>query len=237
LFVVVAYGQILPKTVISLPKIFSLNIHASLLPKYRGAAPINWAIIDGQTETGISSMKMNEKMDAGPIILQKKVPISAEDTAKTLGKKIENLAAQTLNQSLELIKLNKYTLIEQDESMVSFAPKLKKTDGCIDWAKPVTRIHNLIRGMADWPGAFTYYRGRLLKIFRSSIIPLPDPEQKAVPGQIIEISKNGISVACADGNLLIEELQLEGGRRMASAEFTAGHKVICQEKFGKKCIA
>ncbi|MFH1888797.1 MAG: methionyl-tRNA formyltransferase [Candidatus Omnitrophota bacterium] len=158
LFVVIAYGQILSSSVLDIPGIFSINLHASLLPKYRGAAPVNWAVIKGEKITGVSVMKMVEKMDAGAVIQQKETSISDDDTAVTLEERLSEMAAQLLLDTLTSIESNNYNLTPQDESRVTFAPKLKKEDGRIKWDKAASDIHNLIRGCMGWPGAFTYYK-------------------------------------------------------------------------------
>ncbi len=169
LFVVAAYGQILAPEVLALPKIFSLNVHASLLPKYRGAAPINWAIINGDKTTGITIMKVVKKMDAGPVILQEAVGISDDDTAVTLENKLSVIAAGLLINSIEVIENNNYNFTPQDEGRVTLAPKIKKEDGLIKWDKPAQDIYNLIRGCLSWPGAFTYSKGKLLKILKARV--------------------------------------------------------------------
>lgn len=232
LFVVVAYGQILSKDVLEIPKIFSINVHASLLPKYRGAAPINWAIINGDKTTGITIMKMSEKMDAGPILLQKNIAILGGDSAITLEKKLSCFGADLLLDSLKLIENNKYDLKLQEELDVSFAPKLKKPDGLINWNRPAQEINNLVRGCLNWPGAFTHYKGKLLKIYKATVIVSNYQTIKATAGQILGVAKEGISVATGGDNLLIEELQIEGKRRMGAGEFIAGHKLCPGDRLG-----
>lgn len=234
LFVVVAYGQIFSQQALDIPKIFSLNVHASLLPKYRGAAPINWALINGEKVTGITVIKMVKKMDAGAVILQQQTPISDEDTFITLEQKLSQQAAVMLAESLKLVENKNYILREQDEGAATFAPKLKKADGLIDWNKSAQQIKNLIRGCFFWPGAFTYYKDKLLKIYRAFVCQLASLPACQLPGQIIEISKEGILVATTEGSLLIEELQIEGKKRMKAEEFLAGHKVSVGEILGKK---
>ncbi|MCM8801498.1 MAG: methionyl-tRNA formyltransferase, partial [Candidatus Omnitrophica bacterium] len=167
LFVVIAYGQILSEEILNIPKIFSLNVHASLLPKYRGAAPVNWAIIKGEKTTGITIIKMTEKMDAGPIIFQESIDILEQDDAVSLGQKLSLLSARLLIKTLRDIQKNNYQFIPQDEAKVCFAPRLKKEDGRINWDEPAIKINNLIRGCMGWPGAFTYYKGRRLKIYKA----------------------------------------------------------------------
>ncbi len=225
LFVVIAYGQLLSQVILDIPKIFSINAHASLLPLYRGAAPINWALINGEKVSGISIMKMDKDMDAGPIILQKTAEISGEATAISLEDNLARIAAQALLESLESIENNNYDLMPQDETSVSFAPKIKKEDGKIDWDKPAYSIYNLIRGCLPWPGAFTYYEGKLLKIYKAEVIRAQEHKSTRVPGEIIQVSKEEIIVAAGDDNLIIKELQLEGKRKMNIEEFICGHKV------------
>jgi methionyl-tRNA formyltransferase len=237
LFLVIAYGHILSKSVLDVPGKFALNIHASFLPAYRGAAPINWAIIKGEKSTGITLIKMCEKMDAGPVISQKKVDITNEDTAVSLEEKLSALAAGLLPDILRLIEDDSYQLIPQDEERISFAPKLKKDDGLINWNKSAVEIYNLIRGSFPWPGAFTYYRGKRLKICRAEVVRLSGyPAMPAgrqvirLPGGIAEVSKNGIVVACGNDNLLIKELQMEGKRIMQAQDFISGHKICAGDK-------
>lgn len=234
LFVVVAYGQILSQGTLDIPKIFSINVHASLLPKYCGAAPINWAIIKGEKTTGITIIKMVKEMDAGPIILQEELDINLEDTAISLEDKLAHLGAKVLIESLEALEKGGYDLISQDEKNISFAPKLKKEDGLIDWDKPSDEVCNLIRGCLPWPGAFTYYQGKILKIYKAKVISLSRYLVVSAPGEIINVSKEGIVVATGKDNLIIEELQIEGKRRMGVAEFMVGHKVSLGERLGKK---
>ncbi|MDP3732029.1 MAG: methionyl-tRNA formyltransferase [Candidatus Omnitrophota bacterium] len=234
LFVVIAYGQILSSGIFNIPKIFSLNVHASLLPKYRGAAPINWAIIKGEKIAGITVIKMTKEMDAGPIIQQKETEISNLDTSITLEDKLSGLATQLLLSTLLSIEDNNYNLIPQDENEVSFAPKLKKEDGRIDWNKAACDIYNLIRGCISWPGAFTNYKGKLLKIYKARVSSQVSKFASSNPGEILEATKEGIVVATGKDNLIIEELQIEGKRRMRAEEFIAGHKVCIGEIFNKK---
>ena len=233
LFVVIAYGQILAQKILDVPKIFSINVHASLLPKYRGAAPINWAIIKGEKKTGISIIKMSKEMDAGPIILQKETDINNFDTAITLEEKLSVLAADSLSAVISSIEDNNYNLQPQDERSVSFAPKLKKEDGRIKWEETAQDIYNLIRGCINWPGAFTYYNDKLLKIYKARVFPYERSAGSPLPGTIADISKEGITVVTSKDKLTIEELQIEGKRRMNAQDFTAGHKICIGQIFGK----
>jgi len=237
LFIVISYGQVLSQEVLDIPRIFSINVHASLLPKYRGAAPINWAIINRERNTGITVIKMTKKMDAGPIILQKMTDIHDDDTSITLEDKLSHFAVQLLIDSLESIESGNYKLLPQDEKQVSFAPKLKKADGLIDWNKPAQDIYSLIRGCVSWPGAFTYYNGKILKIYKAKVCLSVSPSVSQSIGQMIKVSPEGLIVVTGEGNLIIEELQIEGKRRMRIAEFISGHKICTGEILGKKIIA
>lgn len=229
LFIVSAYGQILPQEILNIPKIFSINTHASLLPKYRGASPVNWAIINGDTITGVTIIKMSKDLDAGSIITSSIIEIKDSDTCVTLGNRLSLLAADLLSESLRCIENNDCRFTEQDNSKVSFAPKLKKEDGLIDWNKSAVDINNLIKGCLGWPDAFTYYKGKLLKIHRTSIMLSSADAELSPAGRIIKVSKEGLVVACGKDNLLIEELQLEGKKKMSWQQFFSGHKIYAGE--------
>jgi methionyl-tRNA formyltransferase len=233
LFVVIAYGQLLSCDVLDIPGCMAINLHASLLPKYRGAAPINWALINGEKETGVTVMKVIRTMDAGPVILQKSLAIAPDDNYLTLEAKLSCAGAGLLCDAVSLIGSGVHTLTEQDQALVSFAPKLKKENGRIDWNAPAEYIHNLVRGCLVWPGAFTHYQGSLLKIYATRVAVGNAPGQDHQPGRIISIAKEGITVACGRDALFIEELQMESKRRMKAAEFIAGHKISIGEAFGK----
>jgi methionyl-tRNA formyltransferase len=232
LFVVIAYGQILSRDVLSIPGIFCLNAHASLLPKYRGAAPINWALIRGDKLTGVSIIKMIDKMDAGPVLSSKEVPIDDDDTVISLDDKLRIEAAGLLVEAVGLIEKNDYELTPQDEQGLTYAPRLSKKDGFINWNSTAGGIHNLVRGCFNWPGAYTYYKGKLLKIYRSLVIEEGDALMSQTPSEIIKVSRDEIVVAAAKGSLSIKELQLEGRRRMTVEEFLGGHKVLPGERLG-----
>ncbi|MDD4900313.1 MAG: methionyl-tRNA formyltransferase [Candidatus Omnitrophica bacterium] len=234
LFVVIAYGQILTQAVLDIPKIFAINLHASLLPEYRGAAPINRAIINGVKTTGITVIKMNRKMDAGEVFLKKETEISQTDTVIDLESRLSEMAAQALIEALRLIKDKNYKLVPQDDKEASFAPKLHKSDGEIHWEEPAETIYNSFRGTLNWPGSFTYYRGKLLRVCKLSVYPQELEKEKLSAGTVTHIFKDSIVVACGKGALLIEELQLEGKRKMPVQEFLSGHKISLGEVLGKK---
>lgn len=233
LFVVIAYGQIFSQEILGIPKIMPLNMHSSLLPCYRGAAPINWAIINAETETGITAIKMVLKMDAGPVIAQKKINIDTQDTFLSVEERLSAAAACVLIDSLDLISGNRHNFTSQDETKATFAPKLTKENGLIDWNKPAINIYNLIRGCLSWPDAFTYYNKKLFKIHKAALIPAIAQQINQQPGEIIKVSKDGILVAAKEGHLLVTELQLEGKRKMNAEEFIAGHKIAPGTILGK----
>jgi len=228
LFIIISYGQILSAEVLDLPKQCALNAHASLLPKYRGAAPINWAIINGERLTGVTIMKVIRRMDAGPVVAQKTLEIYENDNAVTLEDRLSCLAAGLLINSLKMVSENRLELLAQDEAQATYAPKLKKLDGLIDFNKPAVAIRNLIRGCVGWPGAYAYYKGKILKFYKAEALDQPCP-LNSVAGQITEISKDFIKIATGLGMLQVEELQLEGKRRMPVRGFIAGHKVQAGE--------
>jgi methionyl-tRNA formyltransferase len=234
LLVVLAYGQILSEDILNIPRIMPINVHGSLLPAFRGAAPINWAIIKGEKLTGNTLMKITRKMDAGPVILQKSREILDTDTAVSLEEKLSQDAAELLLEGLKLIEAKKYNLNPQDDSKASFAPKLKKEDGLINWDNTASEINNLIKGCYNWPGAFTYYKAKLLKIYKASPVSSDIRKHSVSPGQIIEVCKEAIVVATGGGLLRVEELQLEGKRIMKTEEFIRGHRVCIGEVLRKK---
>lgn len=220
LICVAAYGKILPKAILELPRYGCINVHASLLPEYRGAAPVNWAIVRGERVTGVTTMLMDEGMDTGDILLQLEIPIDDEDTGESLSRRLATAGAELLIETIGKLGGNSLTPKKQDESRATYAPMLKKEDGRIDWSRSPGEVRNLVRGMLPWPGAFTYLGGRLLKIYRVRVT-----EGSGNPGEVIE-SKSGILRVCAgDGAVDVLELQLEGGRRMDAGAFLAGRKI------------
>ena len=241
--VVAAYGQILPQSILDLPRHGCLNVHTSLLPKYRGAAPIQWAIANGDTETGVTIMKMDAGLDTGEIVAQRRTPIQPADDSTTLHDRLARLGAELLVETIPEYVTGKIQLRPQPVEGVSHAPKIKKEDGRIDWNRPAKTIWNRLRAFTPWPGAFTFFSGtgilpvrnkpetspatpHLLKIWKAEIV-----ERSGKPGEILSADKNGIVVACGKDALRILELQREGGRRMNAAEFLAGHALKAGEQF------
>jgi methionyl-tRNA formyltransferase len=215
--VVMAYGQILPRDVLEIPKIACLNLHASLLPRWRGAAPIQAAIAGSDPETGITVMHMDEGLDTGDILLQRTIDIRSNDTGGSLHERLAQIAPDALLHSLRLFADGSAPRIPQDNSLATYAPKLKREDGRIDWSEPADAIERKIRAFNPWPGAFTKFDGPNLKIFSSSIVDL-----SGKPGEILESRKEFI-IAAGERALSVSEVQLEGKRRMSASEFLRGH--------------
>lgn len=221
LLVVVAYGRILPKAVLEIPTAGCINVHASCLPQYRGSAPIHWAIINGETETGITTILMDEGMDTGDILLSATEPITPADTAATLHDRLAALGAKVLEETLDLLAGGRLTPTPQAHDRASLAPMLKKEDGRIDWCQPAKAISDRIRGMNPWPGAFTFYDQKRLKILKAVV--LPSGATEVAPGTIVPGFPDELRVAAGDGLLSILEVQGESGKRLTIVEFLRGH--------------
>ena len=228
LIVVAAYGRILPSSILELPPLGCINIHGSLLPRHRGAAPIQWAILAGDKEAGVTIMQMDENMDTGNILLPASIPVTDEETAGGLFEKLSQLGGTTLLKALNLLRDNKLPSIEQDHSLATEAPPLKKEDGCIDWHKSAREIHCLIRGMDPWPTAYSFLHGKRFRFFRPL---LNDTVFSNPPGSIIRADKNGLLLATGHGSLLVLEIQPEGKKRMSVAAYLCGQKLAENEQF------
>lgn len=220
--VVVAFGQILPKEVLDIPKHGCINVHASLLPELRGAAPINWAIIRGYRKSGVTTMLMNEGLDTGDMLLKEEVEIGDDETAEDLHDKLMNIGANLLIRTLDGLKNKKILTQKQEDNLSTYAPMLNKELGHINWKQDCINVYNLIRGVTPWPGAFCYYDKRVLKIWKADKILGGCNEN---PGEIIDVSKNGIVVACGNGNIIIKELQEVGSKRMDIFSYLNGHNI------------
>ncbi|MCM8773980.1 MAG: methionyl-tRNA formyltransferase [Candidatus Omnitrophica bacterium] len=228
LFVVVGFGKIIPPSLLIIPKIMPIALHPSLLPLYRGASPINWAIIKGERKTGVTVFKVNETIDSGDIILQEEVFIDDNDDSLTLSGKLANIGSNLLLRSISAIEENRFSLKLQDESKATFAPKLKKTNGRIYWDKDANSIRNLVRGIKDWPQAYTYYKGKMLKILE---VEAENEYFSAQPSTVVKVEKNGIYVATGRGIIKIVRLKPEGKREMLSGDFICGYRIKVGEKF------
>ena len=221
LAVVAAYGRILPLPVLELPRLGSINVHASLLPKYRGAAPIQWALRRGETTTGVTIMRMNERMDEGDILLQRATPIAADETAGALQTRLAALGAAALMEALAALEAGVLRATPQDDAAATYAPMIRKAHGAIDWTQPAESIACSVRAFNPWPSAFTVHAGRLLKIHRARALAESSP---AAPGTVLALGDD-LRVATGAGVLAIEELQLEGKRAQPAAAFARGVKV------------
>ncbi len=226
--VVVAYGKILPKEILNIPKYGCINVHGSLLPKYRGAAPIQWSIINGEKITGVTTMFMDEGLDTGDILLRKEVEILDEDNSESLFKKMSHIGADLLIETIRLLESGSINGIRQDESLASYTGIIKKSDGKIDWNKSSKDIFNLIRGMNPWPVAYTYIKkNKLLKVYRARVSNIPSN----VPGEILSI--NPLVISCGGGTSIeLVEVQLEGKKRISAEEFIRGHRISKNEFLG-----
>ena len=223
LIAVTAFGRILPPAVLSLPPRGCINVHGSLLPKYRGAGPIQWAIINGERETGITTMLMDEGMDTGAMLLQEAIPITDDDTAGTLSPRLAELGGRLLVETIARLKAGTLVPTPQDSSQATMAPLLKKEDGIIDWTLPAVTLANRVRGLAPWPGAYTSVPGGdRWTIWRAQAIPGPATKP---PGVVLAVTSEAIHVATGEGVLALLELQPANSRRMAVAQYVAGHSI------------
>lgn len=224
LIVVAAYGQILPQAILDLPRHGCLNVHTSILPRHRGAAPIQWAILDGDAETGVTIMKMDAGLDTGDIVTLEKTPIQDTDDAQSLHDRLATLGAELLVRTIPDYLSGKLIPQKQPEAGVSYARKIAKEDGRIDWSLPAPVLWNRIRGLSPWPGAFTHLpadpKPVLLKIWKAGPIERAGPR-----GRVLSADRDGIVVGCGSGALCIRELQREGGKRMSAQDFLAGHSI------------
>lgn len=226
--VVVAFGQILPERILKIPKYGCINVHASLLPAYRGAAPIQWAVIDGLKETGVTTMYMEKGLDTGDIIAQSKLTLAPDETGGSLFDRLAKEGAKLLLQTLEQLEGNTATRTKQDEAKASYAKMLTKDMGNLDFTKSAVRLECLIRGLNPWPSAFTRLQGKLLKIYMAKVVEetlLNQKQKEAKPGTIIDVDKNGFLVRCGDGAIYVLDVQLEGKKRMDALSFLLGSKV------------
>ena len=227
--VVVAYGRILPRAVLDAPRTGCVNVHASLLPRWRGAAPIQWSIVHGDAEAGVSLMQMDEGMDTGAVLATASTRIARDDDAATLSDRLSKMGAELLRAELPRYVAGEITPQAQEDSAATMAPLLKKAHGLIDWNKSSQAVHNQIRGMNPWPGAHTVLGERRIKVHRTVASTL-DPEG-ATPGQVIALDPEGILVACAEGTLEIQELQESGRKRVDARAFASGRGVAVGDVF------
>jgi len=229
--VVVGYGQIIPQVVIDLAPLGIINVHASLLPKYRGAAPVQWAIVNGETRTGVTTMRIDAGLDTGEMLLKAETEIAPGETAIELGGRLAEAGATLLVKTLAGLVAGSIVPEKQDDAQATYAPLLKKEDGRVNWSQPAVAVHNRIRGLQPWPGAFTTFRGHTLHIWRSQVTGQGAGSSAAGPsGRIVTLRP--LAVAAADSVLELLEVQLEGRKRIAAADFVNGHRVNENELLG-----
>jgi methionyl-tRNA formyltransferase len=231
--IVVGYGRIIPQWMIDLPRLGNLNLHASLLPKYRGAAPIQWAVANGESVTGVTTMRIDAGLDTGDILLQREVPIASEDTAESIGPRLADIGAELMVETLRGLESGEVRATPQDDSCATLAPILKKEDGRMDFSRTASELFNRLRGFQPWPGAFTSFRGKTLLVHRAQ--PLSSVFH-AAPGEIV-IEGARFFVGCGKNNantdttLELLEVQLEGKRRMPAQEFISGYRPKSGDRF------
>jgi methionyl-tRNA formyltransferase len=230
LAVVVAYGKILPPTVLNAVPSGCINVHASLLPKYRGAAPVQWAVIHGETETGVAIMQLDEGMDTGPVLLERKVAIDPDETAGELLARLAPIGAAALLEALAAISAGTARATPQDHARATHAPMLTKADGAIDFTAPASVVAARIRGVDPWPGAQAMLRGQVVKLFRARAVPVT--AARGVPGTVLAIDADGVRVATGDGDVVIRDVQAPGKKRMAAAQVANGRGLAVGDVLG-----
>ena len=222
IIVVVAFGRILPATILDLAPHGCVNVHYSLLPKYRGAAPAAWTIINGEEKGGVTTMRLEQKMDAGPIYLQEETAVPPDETTASLQDKLTPVGARLLLETIRRLKDGTLAPQTQDEAKATFAPMIKKEDGLIDWSRSAAEIERRVRGFTPWPSAYTHLRGKLMKVHRAKVIATTE---RGHPGEIIRADGNGFWVATGSGALSLEEVQLENRKRLLGVEFLKGARM------------
>lgn len=222
LIAVVAYGRILPRSILELPPQGCINVHYSLLPKYRGAAPVEWAILNGEEKSGVTTMRLVEKMDAGPIFLQEEVALAPDETAASLEAKLVPIGARLLLETIQKLKDGSIAPNPQREEEATFASMLKKEDGQINWGQPARVIERRVRALYPWPSAYTYLHGKLLKVHRAAVTAV---EEKGAPGEVVRAERGSLWVATGQGIISLEEVQLENRKRLPPAEFLKGARI------------
>lgn len=222
LIVVVAFGQILPKAILDIPKLGCINVHVSLLPKYRGAAPINWVIINGEQKTGVTTMYMDEGLDTGDMILKSEVDLDDNITAGELHDKMMEIGADTLKQTMDLIEKGCAPRETQNHDEFSYAPIMNKSLGNIKWNNSAKEIHNLVRGVNPWPSAYTIYNGDTMKIWKTEVL---GERSDKTPGTILKVDKDGIRISTEDNIILVKEIQMPGKKRVLVSEYIKGNTI------------
>lgn len=224
LFVVAAFGQLLSEEILNMPEYGCINIHASLLPAYRGAAPIQWAVLNGEKESGVTIMQMDKGLDTGDMLLKRSVELSPKETGDSLHDKLMHLGAELIVEALSKLEKGELVPEKQKDELSSYAKKLTKAMGQIDWSKDAVSLERWIRGLNSWPSAYTFFGGKTLKIWEAQVTE-EKGAQKAEPGQVVSVSRESFTVACSQGALQILSLQLEGKKRVLTREFLLGYQV------------
>lgn len=224
LFVVAAFGQLLSEEILNMPEYGCINIHASLLPAYRGAAPIQWAVLNGEKESGVTIMQMDKGLDTGDMLLKRSVELSPKETGDSLHDKLMHLGAELIVEALPKLEKGELVPEKQKDELSSYAKKLTKAMGQIDWSKDAVSLERWIRGLNSWPSAYTFFGGKTLKIWEARVAE-ENGAQKAEPGHVVSVSREGFTVACGQGALQILSLQLEGKKRVLTREFLLGYQV------------
>jgi methionyl-tRNA formyltransferase len=235
LLVVCDYGQILSAQTLATARLGGMNVHASLLPRYRGAAPINWAIYHGETETGVSIIRMTPRVDAGPVVAQGRVPINPDETAVQLEKRLAEIAAWLVRRTLDNVEAGRLEALPQDPALASKAPRLKKTDGLIDWSRPALAIKNQVRAMEPWPKTYTFWHrggGSPLRLILGPVTVLEVQTATAPPGAVLEAAGDRLAVAAGSGAVQVHSLQPAGKRMLSAAEFLRGYRVRPGDRLG-----
>ncbi|MDD6810287.1 MAG: methionyl-tRNA formyltransferase [Lachnospiraceae bacterium] len=235
-FVVAAFGQILSEEILTMPKFGCINIHASLLPKYRGAGPIQWAILNGEKETGVTIMQMDKGIDTGDMLFARKIPIAKKETGDSLHDKLAQLGAEMIVEALSKIEAGEVTPVKQNDADSCYAKMLQKSMGKIEWTKPAAEIERLVRGLNSWPSAYTSFHGKTLKIWESDVCEKNATELRTegavLPGMVAAVEKDAVYVQTGDGLLKVTEVQLEGKKRMPVKDFLLGYPIKPGEIFG-----
>lgn len=222
IIVVVAFGQILPKSILDIPKFGCINVHVSLLPKYRGAAPINWVIINGEEKTGVTTMYMDEGLDTGDMILIEEFDLDDEITAGELHDKMKDRGAEVLIETLKQIEKGTAPRIPQNHEEFTYAPMMNKSLGEVNWSKSAREIHNLVRGVNPWPSAYTTYEGSTMKVWKTEVLNETSDKE---PGTILKVDKDGIRISTKDNVVLVKEIQMPGKKRVLVSEYIKGNNI------------
>ncbi len=232
--VVAAFGQILPESILNIPKYGCINVHASLLPKYRGAAPIQWSIINGEEKTGVTTMYMAKGLDTGDMLLKEEVVLEQKENANTLHDKLAAVGASLIIKTLDGLEAGEIERKVQDDALSCYSPMIHKDLGKINWEeKTAKELERLVRGLYEWPSAYTYFKGKILKVWEANVKSDKEISETFLPGQVVEVTKKAVAVQCKEDILVLEEVQLQGKKRMAMQAFLLGNKIQVGDFLGE----